>query len=35
MTYSLGRRVPTQTRNVVSRDICINNIQDIINTILI
>ena len=35
MTYSLGRRVPTQTRNVVSRDICSNNIQDIINTILI
>jgi len=35
MTYSLGRCVPTQIRNVVSRDICINNIQDIINTILI
>jgi len=35
MTYSLGRHVPTQTRNVVSHDIGINNMQDIINTILI
>ena len=33
MTYSLGRCVPTQTRNVVSHDIYINNIQDIINNI--
>jgi len=35
MTYSLSRRVPTQTRNVVSHDIGINNMQDIINTIFI
>jgi len=34
MTYSLGRRVPTQIRNVVSHDISINNMQDIINTTL-
>jgi len=33
MTYSLGRRVPTQIRNLVSRDAYINNIYDIINTI--
>ena len=33
MTYSLGQRVPKQTRNVVSHDIHTKNIQEFINII--